>query len=60
MRDFVGIYAKVDKVQGLSDAAAVTATVRRVLTDWTEDYANSIDFKIDVEKTTAYIVSGLK
>ena len=44
----------------LSDAAAVTATVRRVLTDWTEDYANGIDFKIDIDKTTAYIVSGLK
>jgi methane monooxygenase component A beta chain len=60
MRDFMGIYAKVDKVQGLSDAAAVTATVRRVLADWTEDYANGIDFKIDLDKTTAYIVSGLK
>ena len=60
MRDFMGIYAKVDKVQGVSDAAAVTATVRRVLADWTEDYANGIDFKIDLDKTTAYIVSGLK
>ena len=60
MRDFVGIYAKVDKVQGLSDPAAVTATVRRVLADWTEDYANGIDFKIDLDKTTAYIVSGLQ
>ena len=60
MRDFVGIYAKVDKVRGLSDPAAVTAKVRCVLADWTEDYANGIGFKIDIDKTTAYIVRGFK
>ncbi len=60
LRDFVGIYAKVDRCRASRDKAAVTANVRRVLTDWVEDYANGIDFKIDVDKTCAYIVSGLK
>ena len=60
MRDFIGIYAKVDKIQASAMPASIKATVRRVLDDWTEDYANGIDFKIDPDQLIASIARDVK
>lgn len=60
LRDFMGIYAKVHRVEGMNDAKTVAARVENVLTDWMEDYASGIDFKADAASLTAHIVSGLK
>jgi methane monooxygenase component A beta chain len=60
MRDFMGIYAKVADIPGVTGKAAVQETVINVLSDWKEDYADAIDFPVDIQKTAAYIVSNLK
>ncbi len=60
LRDFMGMYAKVNTIPGVTDKAAVQQSVVQVLNDWKEDYANAIDFQIDIPKTAAHIVSGLK
>ena len=55
LHDFLGIYAKVDKVQGISDPASIKAAVARVVNDWVADYANKIDFKVDADQLIANI-----
>ncbi|VTZ28180.1 Soluble methane monooxygenase component A beta chain [Methylocella tundrae] len=60
LHDFLGIYAKVDKVTGVSDAPAIKAAVARVVNDWVEDYAKKIDFKVDADKLIASITRDVK
>ncbi len=60
LHDFLGIYAKVDKVPGVSDAAGIKEAVSRVVHDWVEDYANKIDFKVDADQLIANITRGVK
>jgi methane monooxygenase component A beta chain len=60
LHDFLGIYAKVDKVPGVSDAAGIKDAVSRVVHDWVEDYAKKIDFKVDADQLIANITRGVK
>jgi methane monooxygenase component A beta chain len=60
LHDFLGIYAKVDRVPGVSDPAAIKAAVTRVVNDWVGDYANKIDFKVDAGKLIASITRDVK
>ena len=60
LRDFMGMYAKVNEIPGVTDKASVLQSVIHVLNDWKEDYAEAIGFQIDIQRTAAHIVSGLK
>ena len=60
LHDFLGIYAKVDRVPGISDPAAIKAAVARVVNDWVEDYAKKIDFKVDADQLVASITRDVK
>ncbi|WP_020174570.1 aromatic/alkene monooxygenase hydroxylase subunit beta [Methyloferula stellata] len=60
LHDFLGIYAKVEKVPGLSDKAGIIAAVSRVVNDWVEDYAKKIDFKVDADQLVASITRDVK
>ncbi len=60
LKDFMGIYAHIEKIDGLSDKASVTAALHRVFGDWEADYASKIDAKIDVDELVATVISGYK
>nr|WP_244500417.1 methane monooxygenase [Methyloceanibacter methanicus] len=60
LHDFLGIYAKVDKVPGVSDSAGIKEAVARVINDWVTDYADKIGFKVDAGELTARIVRDVK
>ena len=60
LKDFVGLYAKIPPIAGVTDKASVTEAVSRVISDWVHDYADKIDFKVDQESLVATVTSGLK
>ncbi|MDJ0448375.1 aromatic/alkene monooxygenase hydroxylase subunit beta [Methylocystis sp. JR02] len=60
LKDFVGIYAKVEKVAGATDRAGVSEALQRVFGDWKVDYADKIGFKIDVDQKVDAVLSGYK
>ncbi len=60
LHDFLGIYAKVDRVPGVSDAAGIKDAVARVVNDWVEDYAKKIGFKVDANQLIASITRDVK
>ncbi len=60
LHDFLGIYAKVDRIPGISDPASIKAAVARVVNDWVADYANKIDFKVDADQLIASITRDVK
>jgi methane monooxygenase component A beta chain len=60
LHDFVGIYAKIEKIAGATDKASVSAAVHRVIADWNQDYAKNIDFNVDIDQLVASITRDLK
>ncbi|MDD5034390.1 MAG: aromatic/alkene monooxygenase hydroxylase subunit beta [Methylococcaceae bacterium] len=60
LRDFMGIFAKVPRIENVTCGEAVTAAVSRVVDDWIADYANKIDLKVNRDQMVKHILSGLK
>lgn len=60
LHDFVGIYAKIEKIAGATDKASVSAALHRVIADWNQDYAKNIDFKVDIDQLVVSVTRDLK
>jgi methane monooxygenase component A beta chain len=60
LHDFMGIYAKVQKVPGISDKAGVEDALNRVFDDWKTDYADKISYKFDKADLIKSILQGYK
>ena len=60
LRDFMGIYAKTDKIAGVTDKDAVGVALDRVIGDWVPDYAQKIGHKANADKIRDQVLSGLK
>ncbi len=60
LKDFVCLYAKIPPIAGVTDKAAVTEAVSRVVADWVTDYADKIDYKVNQQNLVAAVISGLK
>jgi methane monooxygenase component A beta chain len=60
LKDFVGLYAKIPPIAGVTEKAAVTEAVSRVISDWVTDYADKIDYKVNQQNLVAAVISGLK
>jgi methane monooxygenase component A beta chain len=60
LRDFVGLYAKVENVAGATDRAGVSEALHRVFGDWNADYAEKIGYKVNVDQRVDAVLAGLK
>ena len=60
LKDFVGLYAKVEKVAGATDRAGVCEALHRVFGDWKIDYADKIGYKVDVDQKVDAVLAGFK
>jgi methane monooxygenase component A beta chain len=60
LHDFMGIYAKIDRISGVTDKTSVQEAVVRVVGDWNRDYAKHIDFKADIDQIAASVTRNLK
>jgi methane monooxygenase component A beta chain len=60
LKDFVGLYAKVESVAGATDRAGVSEALHRVFGDWKTDYADKIGYKVDVDQKVDAVLAGLK
>jgi len=61
LKSFMAAYAQLPSaIEGVTDVDSVTASVKRVLTDWEEDYAAPLGFEVDVEALVAEVMTGYK
>jgi methane monooxygenase component A beta chain len=60
LKDFMGIFAKIPTIAGVTDKAAVEAALGRVFEDWKRDYADPIGYKVDTNALIKTVLSGLK
>jgi methane monooxygenase component A beta chain len=60
LKDFMGIFAKIPEVKGVTSKDAIEAALERVFEDWERDYAHHVDYKVDSVSLIKTILSGLK
>jgi methane monooxygenase component A beta chain len=60
LQDFMGIYAKLPVVAGVSDKASVEAALNRVFDDWKVDFADKVSYKFDKAAIIKTIMQGMK
>jgi methane monooxygenase component A beta chain len=61
LKGFMGAYAQLPhQVEGFTDEASVRVSVNRVISDWAEDYAHAINFKVDVDAMVNEVMSGYR
>ena len=60
LKDFMGIFAKIPEIKGVSDKPAIEAALVRVFEDWERDYAAPIGYKVDTAALIKTILTGLK
>ncbi len=59
LHDFMGLYAKLPSVPGLTDKEAVAESLSRVFDDWKVDYADKVSYKFDKAAIIKTILNGL-
>lgn len=60
LQDFMGIYARLPVIAGVSDKASVEAALGRVFDDWKLDYADKVSYKFDKAALISTITKNLK
>ena len=59
LKGFMGAYAQLPyPIEGVTDIDSVTASVRRVIADWKEDYADPLGIAVDIEALVSDVMSG--
>jgi len=60
LQDFMGIFAKISKIPGVTDRAAVEAALGRVVDDWLVDFADRVSYKADPDTLITTVMKGYK
>jgi len=60
LKDFMGIFAKLPEIKGVTSKDAVNAALERVFDDWKRDYADKIGYKVDTAALIKTVLTGLK
>lgn len=60
LKDFMGIFAKIPTIAGVSDKPAIEVALNRVFDDWKRDFADPIGYKVDTATLVKTVLSGLK
>lgn len=60
LRDFIGLYAKVENVAGATDRASVSEALHRVFSDWKTDYADKIGYAVDIDQKIDAAIAGYR
>jgi len=60
LKDFMGIFAKLPEIKGVTSKDAVEAALGRVFDDWKRDYADKIGYKVDTAALIKTVLTGLK
>ncbi len=60
LQDFMGIFAKIPTIPGVTSKDAVEAALERVFDDWKIDYADKVSYKFDKAAIIKTILQGLK
>ncbi|MCX7075202.1 MAG: aromatic/alkene monooxygenase hydroxylase subunit beta [Methylococcales bacterium] len=60
LKDFMGIFAKIPEIKGVTSKDAIEAALERVFEDWERDYAHPVDYKVDTVSLIKTVLSGLK
>ena len=58
LHDFMGIFAKIPEIAGVTCKDSVEAALDRVLSDWQEDYADKISYKFKKAEIIKAIMKG--
>ncbi|TAN65935.1 MAG: methane monooxygenase [Methylobacter sp.] len=60
LKDFMGIFAKIPEIKGVTSKDAVEAALERVFDDWKRDCADPISYKVDTAALVKTVLTGLK
>ncbi|MDD2759513.1 MAG: methane monooxygenase, partial [Methylomonas sp.] len=60
LQDFMGIYANLPTIAGVTDKASVEAALNRIFDDWKVDFADKVSYKFDKAALIKTILQGLK
>lgn len=60
LKDFMGIFAKIPEIKGVTSKDAVEAALERVFDDWKRDCADPISYKVDTATLVKTVLTGLK
>lgn len=60
LQDFMGIFAKIPEIPGVTCKESVEAALGRVLDDWKIDYADKVSYKFDKAAIINTVMQGMK
>lgn len=60
LHDFMGIFARLPTIAGVTDKAAIEAALGRVIDDWKVDYADKVSYKFNKAELISSITKNLK
>ncbi|MDD4913947.1 MAG: methane monooxygenase [Methylococcales bacterium] len=60
LQDFLGIYAKLPVIAGVTDKVSVEQALNRVFDDWKIDFADKVSYKFDKAAIIKTVLQGMK